>query len=184
MDVAIDPTIDPTIGLTCRLLLTLVLGSALVGKLRAPRQFMGILREYRIIPRGFTGLAVGGVMVAEAFAALGLWWPFLRPSASDVAVLLLLTYAAAIAANLIRGRDGIDCGCSFCGAKESLSWMLVARNLVLMLVALVAGSAEPTAGFGLGWMVALAAALALSICYRTLDLLASHRPRLERLRAV
>jgi hypothetical protein len=174
---------DPTIGLTCRLLLILVLGSALAGKLRAPRRFMGIVSDYRIFPRAFSGPAVGLVMVGEAFASLGLWWPSLRPLAAGVAAFLLLVYAAAIAVNLLRGRDGIDCGCSFGSATESLSWMLVARNLVLVGVALAAGWTGPMAGIGLGWLVALAAALTLSICYRIFDVLASHRPRLARLRA-
>ncbi len=178
-----DVLSDPTIGLTCRLLLTLVLGNALVGKLRAPCRFMGIVGDYRIFPRVFSGPAVGIVIVGEAVASLGLWWPSLRPIAAGAGATLLLVYAAAIAVNLLRGRDGIDCGCSFGSTTESLSWALVARNLVLVLVALAAGSAEPMAGIGLGSLIAIAAALSLSICYRILDVLASHRPRLARLRA-
>ena len=41
---------------------------------------------------------------------------------------LMAAYGAAIAANLVRGRSWIDCGC---GSGDQLTWGLVARNAVL-----------------------------------------------------
>ena len=44
----------------------------------------------------------------------------------------MAVYGGAVAANLLRGRSWIDCGC---GAGESVSWPMVARNGVLAVAA-------------------------------------------------
>jgi len=50
---------------------------------------------------------------------------------------LLGLYALAMAINLFRGRNHIDCGCSGPSDRtQIISWSLVKRNLVLVLLAL------------------------------------------------
>jgi hypothetical protein len=58
-------------------------------------------------------------------------------------------FAIAIAINVARGRKAIDCGCFRTGYKQPLSWLLVARNVLLasgglVLVGAVEGSRAMT----------------------------------------
>ena len=50
------------------------------------------------------------------------------PGLALVAMALLALFAAAMAINIRRGRDHIDCGCGQSFLRQTLSWMLVARN--------------------------------------------------------
>jgi len=177
-----DLAIDPVFGLTARLLVALVFGSAAAGKLRAPRAFAGILREYRVLPAVLVAPAVVCVIALEAFVTLAIWWPPLRAAAAATGLLLLTGYALAIALNLARGRREIDCGCSFGGTGEPLSWALPVRNAVLAIVCVGAGLPPSAPLAWLGLVVALPAAAALALCYRTWGALLANRPQLLRLR--
>ena len=73
---------------------------------------------------------------------------------------LLLVYAAAIALNLARGRDAIDCGCGAPGDERSIGVDLVARNLVLAALAL--GAALPATARALTWLDLASAAAAFA----------------------
>jgi len=78
-----------------------------------------------------------------------------------LAALLLLLFAAAMAANLLRGRSDIDCGCAIGRLRERIGWPLVTRNLLLAVVALLLAWGRPVART-LEWLdfVSIAAALA------------------------
>ena len=157
-------------------------GSAATDKLRTPRAFAGILRDYHILPAVLVAPAAAVVIALEAFVTLAIWWPPLRAAAAVTGLLLLTGYALAIALNLVRGRREIDCGCSFGGTGEPLSWALPLRNAVLALVCVTAGLPPSGPLPGLGLVVALPAAAALALCYRTWGALLANRPQLLRLR--
>jgi hypothetical protein len=50
----------------------------------------------------------------------------------------LLLFALAMGVNLRRGRRHIDCGCFQSALRQTLSWTLVARNVVLASLMAVA----------------------------------------------
>ncbi|WP_328799163.1 MauE/DoxX family redox-associated membrane protein, partial [Sandarakinorhabdus rubra] len=52
------------------------------------------------------------------------------------AIALLLTFAAAMAINIGRGRRHIDCGCGHAGLRQQLGWGKVLRNVGLALALL------------------------------------------------
>jgi hypothetical protein len=56
--------------------------------------------------------------------------PVSRVEGAMLAGTLFGVYSVAIAINLMRGRDRIDCGCG--GLGQELSWFLVGRNLLLI----------------------------------------------------
>jgi hypothetical protein len=58
---------------------------------------------------------------------------------------LFLAYAALMAGVLVRGGQSVDCGCSWGAARQPVSAALMARNLVLALVAGVATQPAPLA---------------------------------------
>jgi uncharacterized membrane protein len=117
--------------------------------------FAHTLAEYRILPAALAVPTAGLLLAAEAAVTLGLVLPQTRPFAAAGAVILLALYGAAIAINLLRGRNRIDCGCG--GTGQGLSWFLVFRNALLAGLALVAAQAPVSADLGLiGWVTALA----------------------------
>ena len=141
-----------------------LLGAASGRKFRDLDAFRLLVADYRLLPGWLLRPAAFGVASIEGTLAL-LW--LVAPWSSDVVGLaaigtaaLLLIYAAAIAANLYRGRSWIDCGC---GGGGMLSWMLVARNAVLaaFAVAPLAIAPEPATWADLPMSLAITAAAAL-----------------------
>lgn len=131
---------DPVVHILLRLLLTAVLASALVTKLRDYARFREIVGRYEVLPPTLTGAGCTVLLSWESAALAGLWvWP---QAGATLAALLFAIYAAAIAANLLRGRTHIDCGCEWGGGREPavsntrLTPWLPIRNLGLVLVAL------------------------------------------------
>ncbi len=123
-------------------MLAIALGFALLllwaaaGKGRDLVGFRAVLADYRIVPTPLLAMVAVMVPAVEAtIAALWLVAPWSSSAmlwASGTTVVLMLAYGGAVAANLVRGRSWIDCGC---GAGESVSWPMVARNAVLAVSA-------------------------------------------------
>jgi hypothetical protein len=174
--------IDPVIGLTCRLLVALIFGTAVLSKVRDWAQFTAVLRDYQILPAGCVAPAATIVIVTEGFITLAIWISPLREIAVGVAISLLAAYALAIALNLWRGRREIDCGCSFGGSGEPISWILPFRNGLLASICVIAGLPEARELSVPGCGVAIAAATALAIFYRTWGALLANRPQLLHMR--
>jgi hypothetical protein len=184
MATLIDPLVlDAAIAWPCAAGVALILLLAALDKLRDLEQFTAVVAQYRILPGAGAAWAARAIPLAEICAAGLLLWPAARPAGATLAVALLLTFAAAIAVNLLRGRRDIDCGCGGLGGGQTLSWWLVLRNVVLAVLAL-AGAAEGTART-LTWLdlcTALAATLALLALYAAFNQLGANAPRLQALR--
>lgn len=124
--------IDPAISLLAALCGALLFAAAALHKLRAPRDFVAALAEYRILPAAavpFFALALG---LTEALVCLAFLWPASRPEAAALGVGLLLVYAFAMVVNLARGRRELDCGCGT--SRRTISGWMVARNAVAAAV--------------------------------------------------
>ena len=133
----LDPLVLTVVSVAFGLLF--LLGA--VHKLTALDEFRPILADYRLLPAGLVPLVAPGIGIVEA--SIGAAWLFaparVLPAIATAALLLL--YALGIAINLGRGRTHISCGCSFgrsAGGQDLLSWGLVVRNLVLVIVAAAA----------------------------------------------
>ncbi len=109
-------------------------------KLRAPRYYASVIREYQLpLVAGNEAIAIT-IGLAELCTGFLLLIPVSRELAAWFALLLLLIYAMAIGINLLRGRTSIDCGCSGPAAtKQKLSAWLLLRNGLLMVIAIIAG---------------------------------------------
>ena len=110
----------------------LLLGVAAWRKLSDLPAFTAVVADYRIVPQAL--LLPAGALVPAVEATLASLWLTAPWYANGAAVAgfgtaaLMAGYAAAIAANLVRGRSWIDCGC---GGGDQLTWGLVVRNAVL-----------------------------------------------------
>jgi len=124
---------------------------AAIHKLANISQFTAILRAYKIMPERMTIIASWLIPLLEL--QLGSAWLLLEiinlPTTiiATMSAMLLGLYTLGIAINILRGRSYIDCGCSFSttiaktdndGTMQHLSLGLVVRNVLLIIVALVA----------------------------------------------
>ncbi len=130
--------LDPVVVWTARLVLAAVFGAAAVAKFRAWEEFAGVVHNYRLLLPPLERPTVYLLPPLEAAIAVGLLIDATRPTAAAGAATLLLVFGAAMGVNLLRGRRNIDCGCFASVLRQRLSWSLVWRNLVLLLLALAA----------------------------------------------
>jgi Methylamine utilisation protein MauE len=132
--------LDPAIGALIVGCCALLFASAALHKLRDLARFTEVLRAYRVLPAG-AGRLAAGVPVLELSVALGLLTAATRPAAALAGVMLLVSYAAAIAVNLVRGRRDLACGCGGPDEARPIAPWMVLRNLALAL--LLAGTLAP-----------------------------------------
>jgi len=176
------PELDPALHAALRCALALLWLVSAGHKLRDPARFRAALTGYRLIPapavRGFAA----GIAGLELALGLALLAPATGPAPALATAALLALYALAIAANLVRGRRAIDCGC---GAQpRPLAEGLVLRNAVLIGIALAA--ALPATGRELVWIDAtsiLGGSAALATLYAAADAALANGVRSRGLRA-
>jgi hypothetical protein len=118
-------------GIAGRVCLGLVFLIAAAQKFNHWRILSGVIANYRLLPRALVApisvllppleLLLGAMLLA----GLAQGWTV------PAAVALLTLFAAAMAINLLRGRDMIDCGCGQSFLRQTINWALVGRNAVL-----------------------------------------------------
>ena len=129
--------LDPVIVWTGRLVLVAVLLAAAGAKLRALEEFAGVVHNYRLLPELLARPVAYALPILEIMLAAGLLLDPTRRIAAVATAVLLAVFAFAMAINIWRGRVHIDCGCFASALKQRLSWALVARNGVLIGLALL-----------------------------------------------
>jgi hypothetical protein len=132
---------DLLLGLV--VLSALILGFAGLVKVRATGTFGSQIQAYGILPLGMSkaaGIVLPFVEVAVASIllvapGLGGW----------LAAILFITFAVAIAINLIRGNKDLVCGCFGAVGHRTLSWSHAGGNTLLALIC-VAATSGPAPG--------------------------------------
>jgi len=132
------PTIDSTISWTLSLALALVFGASATIKFVDSAEFRGALENYRIVPEELSLAAAAIVPITELGCAIGLLFPRFHAMAAMLLIFLLAIFTAAIAINMLRGRLYIDCGCFGPMLRQPLSYWLLVRNGILMLLGALA----------------------------------------------
>lgn len=114
-----------------------------VAKLRAGR-FVADLEAYRLVPPALVGPLAAVLPWVEVVAGLVLCSGVDTTPSLWVVDGLLTLFSVAMVVNLARGRR-VSCGCQ--GTSRPISWPLVARNLALIgLTVIAAGLAPPMPG--------------------------------------
>ncbi len=176
------PEIDAALRATLRCALALLWLAAASHKLRDPARFRDAFAGYQLAPAMAVRALAAFVPCLEL--ALGLW--LLIPGTGAAPALataaLLACYAIAIAANLLRGRRSIDCGC---GARaQPLGEGLVVRNAVVVAIALAAAlPANGRALVGLDAATIVGGTAALITLYVAADTALGNGARARRVRA-
>jgi hypothetical protein len=175
---------DPAIHLALRFSFALLLAVSAWHKLRDVRRFRDVIADYDVLPAAFSGAAAVSVTAAELLSSLALATGLAVAAGGAGAASLFILYAAAIYANVARGRTGIDCGCMGPAARVPLSGALAIRNVALAATAamlLVPAIPRPMTWADVA--SALAATAALSACWLASERLLALAPRAAVLRA-
>jgi len=132
---SLDLICDPVAHGVGRTFLALLFLVGATSKATAFEEFTGTLAAYRLIPDAAVKAAALLLVALEAVSGVlslqllpvsgGAWMP--------VGFLGIVTLAVGI--NLVRGNVDIDCGCGGTQGASRLSWPILARNAVLILVA-------------------------------------------------
>jgi hypothetical protein len=117
-----------------RTLIALVYLSAAAGKMHHWPVFHGVIANYRLLPDFMLAPVAYILPPLEAIIGVALLLGWASPWPEAAAAALLVLFAIAMGINLLRGRRNIDCGCFQSALKQSLSWTLVIRNGVMVLL--------------------------------------------------
>lgn len=174
--------LDPIFIIAAALAVAVILASAATHKLRAPARFANQVEDYQLLPRGLVRPVARVLPFIEVAVAFALLVPASRHAAALAAAALLAGYAGAISINLWRGRRDIDCGCAGPEQAQPIRPVLLARNAVLVSLALVASVAPDTRELGaFDIFVVIAASAATLLLYAAADGLMANTPRLLKL---
>ena len=146
----------PEVVIAIRTLVALVFLTASLGKMRHWVIFQGVIANYRLLPDALVAPIADLLPPVEALVGILLLGGLATPWPEAGAAVLLLIFTAAMGINLLRGRRDIDCGCFQTALKQTLSWTLVVRNAVLVLllgVAVVPGAPGTLPGVTDGLLV-------------------------------
>lgn len=168
---------------TARAALAIVFLVAAWQKLRDLETFEAALANYALLPDGLLAPVARVLPLLELGAGLTL---VIAPGHAAGALLvlgLLALVTTAVAINLLRGRTDVGCGCGGIEDEQRLSWALVARNGVLMLLGLVAlVPPAPRELLWLDYLTVAGGAVALYGIYVASSQLIANAPRLSRAR--
>lgn len=168
-----DPVVTRSLGAMLSVLL-------LVGswqKLRDMVVFAAAVDNYRLLPESLVTPVAWAVALSEAAAGVLLLLNDTASAGAWFSLVLLAAVTAAVVINLLRGNGGIDCGCGGL-SSQPLAWSLVARNVVLMGVALLAageGSSRPLVWAD--YLTTVGAVLGLLGLYTIANQLMANAPR-------
>lgn len=140
-----DPLLLQIISLGFALLFLI----ASAHKFSNQRLFRANFEAYEILPKGFSNLATHIIPALELLLGIG-WlaigiFAIKLGSVTLISIGLLASYILAIGVNLKRGRNYIDCGCSFSNSNASnsengaqqISQGLLFRNIFLIIMAII-----------------------------------------------
>lgn len=138
-------TRDKTVATLARWILGAVFLAASLTKIADPASFATNIAAYRLLPFEVTNIVAIVMMWTEFLVGLALINGVAARGGALLAAVLNVVFILAAASAMARGLD-IECGC-FTGAKSTVGWSLIGRDLVfLALAALVLAHRGERAG--------------------------------------
>jgi len=123
-------------GRTLNFLLRLLLGGLFIfaawDKVLHPQGFAMSVRAYKMIPFSLSNLFALVVSWSELIAGAMLLLGILPRKAAAALFLLLAAFTVAISTVLLRGMV-VDCGCFGSEGGAATSWLLILRNVALLV---------------------------------------------------
>jgi len=144
---------------TATVFIALIFVRAAWHKLGEFTEFTGFVADYKVVPETLVQPVSMAIVAAEVLVVALQFVPGGHMLGLLLAVAMLSLYAGVMAINIRRGRTFIECGCG--GAVQPLSWSLIMRNAVLVLVALSAIVIGPYALDAAGAIAAIISGVAI-----------------------
>jgi uncharacterized membrane protein YphA (DoxX/SURF4 family) len=155
--------------------LALLLIASAIHKLLRPARTQEIMQQFAGVRRRFAAFAWLGVSLAELLAGVFLVLPGDRAAAALLAAAVWSGYLVLILRAIVQQRADVECGCSFGPSLRPLGIYHLARNAVLIGLAVLAAVVAPSGGVEVRGSELLAAAAFLSL-YAALDQTMGLRP--------
>jgi len=137
------------LALFCSMFIGVLFLTSGVSKLADKKMFVGVVRGFALLPDAAATLVGTLLPYVEILIAVTLLLDVYRGAVLAVAIVLLTSFAIAVSINLLRGRSYISCGCFFAHENSPLTWFLVGRNVLLIVVAVVGALTSNSIGIGL-----------------------------------
>jgi uncharacterized membrane protein YphA (DoxX/SURF4 family) len=119
-----------------RLTLGIIFIASALPKLRDLRGFVRGAEAYRVLSPQLTRLYAWPLPFVELSVGILMLMGWLLPLAAALAVLMLLSFAIALAINAARKRV-LDCHCWGAGNATRIGWHSLIRDVVLLIPAVV-----------------------------------------------
>jgi hypothetical protein len=123
-------------SITATTFLVLLFVTAVLHKLSDVTRFSGYVMNYDLLPKAWVTPVTYLLISVEIMITLGLMIPAFNAVAISIAILLLASYAFAMFINIRRGNTQIECGCG--GPVMYVSYNLILRNSLIILIAIPA----------------------------------------------
>jgi Methylamine utilisation protein MauE len=137
------------LSVVCTTLVALVFAIAGLSKIIRPKPFVSALRGYSILPKLLLPVVAIGLPLLEISLALLILRDRSNVIVAGSCAALLCGFAAAMATNLVQGKEG-SCGCGLAGDAK-ISWLLVFRSVAFAGMSFAGtGYGAKLAGFSLG----------------------------------
>ena len=124
------------VALVFRFSLGYVFAIAGISKVSEGPGFARAVRNYEVLPQSLVAPVARWLPRLELAGGLLLLMGVLQSAVSSGLAVLLLGLMYGVGVNLVRGRR-IDCGCFGSGGAARISWLTIARNLILATMALL-----------------------------------------------
>ncbi|HUY25968.1 MAG TPA: MauE/DoxX family redox-associated membrane protein [Candidatus Binataceae bacterium] len=177
--------LDPAIQHLIAIALAAIFAGSAAMKLYDLEAFEGAVANYRLLPRWSEKPAAWAIPIFESLCAAGILLPATRPVAARALVVLLGVLSGAVAINLGRGRRDIDCGCFGPMLRQKLGASLLARNLALIIAALLLELAPVARGLApIDYVTIAFGAATLIVLYASANYAIANAPRTRALQAL
>jgi uncharacterized membrane protein YphA (DoxX/SURF4 family) len=172
---------DPLLVITARAFLGMLFLSAALHKAAHYAHFKAAMTAYELFPARFSPWIAAPLLASELTTGLWLLSGISIRFVAAGAMLISGVYFVAMAANLMRGKTDVDCGCSFSRRKGRLSsWHLLRNGVLIGIAALLSLPQTDRVLHAFDGVQLVAAVAVLALVYLSTDSLLSNRSRLSR----
>lgn len=122
------------ITITISVIITIIFALTVIDKILKWRIHISSIENYRLVPNAMHKPMLILMILSELFIVFSLIVIGAKIIVTIVFLTLLTVYTSAIGINVYRGNKNISCGCGNVLESEKLSYKLIIRNLLLMLM--------------------------------------------------
>ncbi|WP_409978189.1 MauE/DoxX family redox-associated membrane protein [Anoxybacteroides tepidamans] len=118
-------------------LILLVFLYSLISKIIHKSKYKHILRNYGIKNNNLIKIVYFFIVLSEGFITISLFLSGVTIYSLVTISLLLTIFSVFVLINLFKGNKNFSCGCGGILENERLSYWMVLRNVVIILIALI-----------------------------------------------